>query len=91
MVLGEAAPQGGRDHDRALLRDQQGRAPASLAAQIVVDTGGEVRPVLLGRGDGQKHDRALGGAAAQGLGGHAVPQDFGHRSSALIGHASVRD
>ncbi|CAM5206385.1 hypothetical protein BTHI11S_03204 [Bosea thiooxidans] len=78
VVLGHAAPQGRRDDDLDIISALRRRL-ADAAAENGVDADGQMRPVLLDRGDGEHDDRVRRRLGAQFLGGQILPEHGGHQ------------
>ena len=73
VMLGHAAPQRRRDHDRHLAGDRLGRRLAHALAQDGVDADRQVRPVLLHGRHRQQHDGTGLRLVAQVGGGQLLP------------------
>jgi len=79
VVLGKADPQRRSNNDRgADFGELQGCTAAHLAAEHVIDTGREVRPVLLGGGDRKQNNRVGASELPKLLCPQSRPFDFFH-------------
>ncbi len=79
VILAEAGPDDGGDDDRAGVPGFAGGAHGDLVAEAGVGHGGQVRPVLLDRGDGQDDHGILRGQRAEFMRLEAGPVGFRHR------------